>query len=135
MYLFSSNEPRRVLAPIEHFFIYEKMLSHLLIDKKKCFLPREAASWRLRKAFFPSRFADVEGSVVLSLFVPVLYRNIFMNDLEMTLTLKFCSGVYLSHRNIQKSHWVHLSTTYGLLAMKKNLKMPSGHLGMTLTLK
>ena len=37
----------------------------------------------------------------------------------MTLTLKICSAVYLSYRIIQKSHWVHLSTTYGLRATKK----------------
>merc|ERR1712101_30301 len=116
---YSPNEPRRVLAPNEHFFIYEKMLTHFLIDKKKCFLPREAASWRLRKAFFPSRFADAEGSVVLSIFVWHLNTNFSIYDLEMTLTLKICSEVCSSHRNIQKSHWVHLSMTYGLRAMEK----------------
>ena len=45
-----------------------------------------------------------------------------MNDLEMTLTLKIGSEVCSSHRTIQKSHWVHLSMTYGLRATKKKRK-------------
>ena len=95
------------------------MLSHLLIDLKNAFYHGKSPFWRLRKAFFWSRFADAESSVVSSLFVWHINRNFPINDLEMTLTLKICSEVCSSHRTIQKSPWVHLSMTYGLRATKK----------------